>query len=95
MHAWGICHPALKTLKKSVITLAPIRTNPYSATYLTAAAEGGRFGLVEECLNTLGTNEYERAFNRLINIGASSGVDMLAGILFAARLLNDKFTQLG
>ncbi len=90
--AWGRRHPALDALREYVKELAPLQTNPFSAAYLVSAAEDGRFSLVEDVLNTAGADRWEEAAARLLRVGSSSGSDMAAGILFAARLLKDRFT---
>ena len=59
------------------------RTNQYSAAFLRAAAEGGNFSLLADCLETGG----EEALNRLLTVGSSSGHDMLAGMCAAMTFL--------
>ena len=78
-------------MQKRVTELAPLRTNPYSAAYLTAAAEGGRFSLAEDFLNAAGTDGWPLCARRLLRVGSASGADMAAGILFAVRLLQGSF----
>ena len=92
-HCWKLVHPALEILREKVLALAPARTNPYSAVYLTAAAKDGRFSLVDEYLNTIGTNEWASSADRLLQVGSSSGADMTAGILFAERLIKIEFAE--
>ena len=60
------------------------RTNRYSAAFLRAAAEGGHFSLLADCL-AAGS---EDALQRLLAVGSSSGCDMLAGMRHAASLLS-------
>ena len=59
------------------------RTNRYSAAFLRAAAEGGYFSLLADCLET-GSGE---ALDRLFTVGSSSGHDMLAGMYTAVTFL--------
>ncbi len=59
------------------------RTNRYSAAFLRAAAEGGHFSLLADCLETGGA----AALERLLSVGSSSGHDMLAGMVRAASFL--------
>ena len=59
------------------------RTNRYSSAFLRAAAEGGYFSLLADCLET-GSRE---ALDRLLTVGSSSGHDMLAGMCAAMSFL--------
>ena len=52
------------------------RTNRYSAAFLRAAAEGGYFSLLADCLAS-GSGE---ALQTLLAVGSRSGRDMLAGM---------------
>lgn len=60
------------------------RTNRYSAAFLRAAAEGGYFSLLADCLAS-GSRE---ALEKLLAVGSSSGRDMLAGMCHAVALLS-------
>ena len=83
---WGMTLAGTPVLTAAVRALAPLRTNPYSACYLVSIACGERFSLLEAFLD-------ERAFlnrsagEQLLRIGASSGADIMCGILDALRLL--------
>ena len=60
------------------------RTNRYSAAFLRAAAEGGYFSLLADCLAS-GSGE---ALQELFAVGSSSGRDMLAGMCHAVSFLS-------
>ena len=74
---------AILALEEAVLASLE-RTNRFSAAFLRAAAEGGQFSLLAECLET-GSAE---ALQRLLAVGSSSGRDMLAGMCEAVRYIS-------
>ncbi len=67
-------------------------TNEVSAEYIRCALEGGYFEVVERVLDHISDDNYdlaelENALKRLLSVGASSGSDILCGMLFAIYLL--------
>lgn len=83
---WGINIPALEGLRSRVKVLAPEKTNACSAPYLLAAAEGGDFSLMRDCLESCSAQR-EKRLNSLLLVGGSSGADMLCGMCFAANYI--------
>lgn len=61
------------------------RTNRYSAAFLRAAAEGGMFSLLADCLAAGSDDQIQK----LLAVGSSSGRDMLAGLCRGAAFLSD------
>lgn len=62
------------------------RTNRYSGAFLRAAAEGGYFSLLADCL----ASESGEALQKLLAVGSSSGHDMLAGMCHAVSFLSSR-----
>lgn len=85
---WGIELPAGAELSSLVAEKAREKTNRYSAAYLMTAASGGRFSAIFDVLSSAGGENWLTAAEKLISIGASSGADMMAGMIFAARIIN-------
>ena len=83
---WGITLPGTKTMTETIRTLAVQRTNPYSAAYLTSMASGERFSEFEDFLSGQCFMN-EAAGEKILEIGSSSGGDMMCGIMMALRLL--------
>lgn len=81
--AWGLEHPVRAALAAEVSAQAPLRTNRFSAAYLLAAADGGDFSMLRECLEPAPAPELLRRVRRLLLVGGSSGADMLSGMAFA------------
>lgn len=77
---WGLKHPALGFLAQEVSALAPLRTNRFSAAYLLAAARGGDFSLMRNCLELRPSAD---SLTALLGVGSSSGSDMLCGMVYA------------
>lgn len=77
------------TLSELFIQTADARTNLFSAAYLKAAASGGRFSLLDDCLFAEDLHSQKEAVERLADVGGSSGHDMLAGMLLALRLAGE------
>ena len=67
-------------LADQVKKMARERTGEFSAAYLTAAADGGRFSLLE-CLlsNDSNLSNYET----LLEVGGNSGADQLTGVIWS------------
>ena len=67
------------------------RTNEVSREYLRCALDGEHFEVVDNVLGCLlgrsDREELKRAIDKLLSVGASSGSDILCGILFALYLL--------
>lgn len=63
------------------------RTNKYSAAYLHAAAGGGRISVIDDALALAGSCDWPAAAERLMSVGGSSGADMMAGCVFASRII--------
>lgn len=83
---WKMVLPGTAELTAAVRVMANQRTNPFSACYLVSMAEGERFSLPERFLDGRHFMS-DAAGEALLNMGASSGADMLCGILYALRLL--------
>lgn len=66
------------------------RTNKYSAAYLRAAAAGGKISAIDDVLALAGSMDWQAAAERLMSIGGSSGADMTAGCVFAARIISGR-----
>ena len=77
---WGLKHPALGFLAQEISALAPLRTNRFSAAYLLAAARGGDFSLMRNCLELRPSAD---SLTALLGVGSSSGSDMLCGMVYA------------
>ena len=90
---WGLEFTARGELCSLVTEKAEKKTNRYSAAYLLGAAAGGRFSAIEDFLAEAGGDNWLLAANRLSSIGGSSGADMMAGVVFAARIINDVITE--
>ena len=85
---WGIDLKVRTAFCSLVAEKAEKKTNRYSAAYLLAAAAGGRFSAIEDVLTAAGGEDWPHAAARLISIGGSSGADMMAGVVFTARVIN-------
>jgi hypothetical protein len=84
---WGLALPEADLLAAAVAELAPARTTPISAAYLLASAGGQGMTRLADVLRPLpGLMEPARV-RALLEVGAGSGGDMLAGTLFAVRYL--------
>lgn len=68
------------------VRLGSDRTHPVSTAYLRAIAAGAPFGRMEEAWLAL-TDRGPACFDRLLEVGSSSGADMLLGLLLAGKLL--------
>ena len=85
---WGIELPARAEICSLIAEKAEKKTNQYSAAYLLAAATGGRFSMIEDVLAASGGDGWLDAAGRLTSTGGSSGADMMAGVVFTARIIN-------
>jgi hypothetical protein len=87
---WLLPLPGTDGLCRALTSLAPVRTNRFSAAYLLCAAKGDipapLYALI--CAGELLPKE---AVHRLLQIGSSSGAAMLAGVTFGLRLLLEHF----
>lgn len=85
----GVPLPEAELLSKMIIKLAPEKTGAFSAAYLVSAAGGGCFSLLNECLS-VALRSLPDAAQRLLSVGASSGADMLSGLVFALGYIIEK-----
>lgn len=90
---WGVTLPGTKTMTEMIQTLAIQRTNPYSATYLISMASGEHFSEFEDFLGGQCFMSQE-AGQKILEIGSSSGGDMMCGIIIALRLLEQKVNEM-
>lgn len=88
---WGLNHSPYGNhgLKAILCREAGKRTHPVSAAYLTAIAEGEVFGRLAEAWSGL-TGREESNFERLLEVGSSSGGDLLLGLLLAGKLCMER-----
>ena len=70
-------------LRDVILEKAPTQTNEISAAYLCAVAKGGHFERLENVLTSLYTDGIIE-IGSLLEIGSSSGSEMLLGLLLAA-----------
>jgi len=73
-------------LRDSVIHLAPVCTNAISAAYLRAVATGAPFERLDRILQGL-CGQCSLNIDPILEIGSSSGSEMLLGLLLAAKLI--------
>lgn len=76
----------VQSLARVVCREAPMRTNAVSAACLTAIATGAEYERMHDVLRWL-SGQGENCVYRLLEVGSSSGSDMLMGMLAACRLL--------
>lgn len=88
--AWSLPLPGTDGLCHALASLAPVRTNRYSAAYLLSAARGDITGPLH-ALFSAGELLPRGAVNRLLQIGSSSGAAMLTGVTVGLRLLLEHF----
>ena len=88
--AWLLPLPGADALCRAINSLAPLRTNRYSAAYLLCAARGD-ISAPLHALFSAGEFLPEEAVNRLLSIGSSSGAAMLAGVTIGLRLIMEHF----
>ncbi len=72
----------LSLLCREVLRIARVRTNKISAAYVSSAAGTARFTLLEQAVFA----DTEADFYPLLEIGSSSGSDMLCGVIAALDL---------
>lgn len=80
---WGDDRASL--LIESIRSLAPNGTHPISVAYLLAVAEGAPFQRLDDILWAL-TAQIPLDLQPIMEIGSSSGSEMLLGLLLAAKL---------
>ena len=73
-------------LSEAIATYAPTQTNAISAAYLNAVAQGGCFERLDNIIENLGVNAPIN-IAPILEIGNSSGSEMLLGLLLAANLI--------
>lgn len=82
--------PHMSTLRKNIRAAASVRTNAISAALLDDLIQGASYGALHEILNALQSRDrprIQRAMQNLMGLGASSGADMLAGLLLTLTTL--------
>lgn len=87
---WSLPLPGADGLCRALASLAPVRTNRFSAAYLLCAAKGD-IPAPLHALICAGELLPEEAVHRLLQIGSSSGAAMLAGVTVGLRLLLEHF----
>ena len=89
---WGLRHSSLegrngvRILVDAVCRESGELTHPVSAAYLKAIARGEVFGRLAKAWSFL-TGAEENGLHQLLEVGSSSGGDMLLGLLLAAEML--------
>ena len=76
-------------LQSAVITLSTDRTNAISAAYLQAVAENAAFERLDDLLLGL-SGQIPMNLEPILQIGNSSGSEMLLGVLIAAKIITDE-----
>ena len=79
----------VKALVNTVCREAEHRTHPVSAAYLQAIAGGEAFGRLEEAWQIL-KGQRDGTFDPLLEVGSSSGGDLLLGLLLAASICMER-----
>lgn len=78
--------PQTASVRKAILKHAPTRTNAISGAYLYAVAQGRPFERLDDILSGLaGTIPLDIA--PILQIGSSSGSEMLLGLLLAAKMI--------
>ena len=72
-------------LAEAILKLSPSRTNEISSAYLNAIAQGGTFSLLDQILMDL-CADVPLDISSILQIGSSSGSEMLFGLLLAAQI---------
>jgi hypothetical protein len=86
--SWKTKIRGTEILADQIMQLAQERTGEFSAAYLTAAAEGGSFSLIEDLI--CAEDAYESRCERLLAVGGNSGADLLTGVAWSFQyILND------
>ncbi len=91
----AISEKSVKYLKmcSDAVRVHITQTNEVSAEYLRCALDGEYFEVIERVLDCLSSNQdknihkLDSALSELLSVGASSGSDIMCGILFAIYLL--------
>ena len=84
--AWSLSLPEATLLSETLQILAPKRTSDISAAYVVAAAAGEYISLLEDVLRPTSFCSYQSLQN-LLNVGGSSGGDMLTGLICALQYM--------
>jgi hypothetical protein len=79
--------PGREAFLSALARLAPEATSAISAAYITAAARGETFTAPHVAITEIASGNPVQAIDRLLSIGASSGGDMMTGILLAFRFI--------
>lgn len=79
--------PFLKQLSLSCKKLAKSNTNKFSAAYIISAADGEDFSLMRKCFESSRDSSFPENINKLLDLGSSSGADMLCGMCFATNYI--------
>lgn len=80
-------------LRSAVHKLAPTATHPISAAYLVAVAEGTAYCRLDDMLRML-SGQLPLDILPVLEIGSSSGSEMLLGILIAAQIITNRRSSL-
>lgn len=84
--AWSLSLPEATLLSEALQILAPKRTSDISAAYVVSAAAGEYISLLEDVLRPTSFCSY-RSLQNLLNVGGSSGGDMLTGLICALQYM--------
>lgn len=77
--------PGIKILAAQIMQWARERTGEFSAAYLTAAAEGGSFSLLEDLI--CAEESVELCCEKLLAVGGNTGADQLAGVIWSLQYI--------
>jgi hypothetical protein len=91
---WKLPVSGAARLCGAVTSLAPEKTSAVSAAYLLSSASGEESERLADVLRPLPVLMSERAVGALLEVGAGSGADMLAGALFSLRFLQEKYVSM-
>ena len=84
---WAVSAPCIDALQSALEKNVPQRTNVYSAAYLLAAGRGEDFSIMRQCIENAEKESFYSCAEKLMNVGGSSGADMLSGMCFAANYI--------
>ena len=84
------CKSSIKAdLSDAILIQAQTSTNAISAAYLVSVARGAYFERLEDALRNLSTDE-PLNIDPMLEIGSSSGSEMLFGLLLAAQITSER-----
>jgi len=82
--------PELFLFAEAVYKMAPQKTCVFSVPYLRAAAQGRRISVLDDVLDMKKELLHEEKVKKLLQIGNSSGAEMLAGVLYGLMYLQEE-----